>query len=236
MSRVFESDLPTTEKFVLLAMADYASDSGESIFPSIETLARKTSLSDRSVQNAIKMLIEDGYLEMACKGWGRNNTNRYRILCSRFDEATAPIIKGERATPINKKGESSTLKGETGTLKGEAPSPDPSLTVIESLDIYGGESGNFLSKLDVWVGCVFGNPREDVDTASVMVEEYGLERVKRCATWAKDKGFSTMRTALRSMNTALRNGGFQDERPPSRKGSNTTTDIESLVDEMRMWW
>jgi hypothetical protein len=99
------------------------------------------------------------------------------------------------------------------------------------------ETDVFLSKLDVWVGCPFGNPREDVDTASVMVEEFGLKRVKLCAPWAKDKGFKSMRTALRSMNTALRNGGFQDPPPNGSKPvapASQTTDFAALADEMRM--
>ena len=115
MSKVFECDLPTSEKFVLLAMADYASDSGDSIFPSIVTLAKKTSLSDRTVQTCIKSLIDKNYLIMARNGGGRNHTNLYKIRCSRFT--------------VTEKGEIDDLKGETVALKGEATSPEPSLTI-----------------------------------------------------------------------------------------------------------
>jgi hypothetical protein len=117
MTYVFDSDLPTTEKFVLLAMADYASDNGDSIFPSIETLSKKTSLSDRSVQNSIKSLIEKKYLVLLKKGGGRSYTNLYKIRCSKFT--------------LYEKGETGTKKGETGTKKGEPRSPDPSLTIID---------------------------------------------------------------------------------------------------------
>lgn len=118
MSMVFDSDLPTTEKMVLLAMADYASDNGDSIFPSIETLCHKTSLSDRSVQASIQKLIKKNYLILLKKGGGRANTNLYKIRCSRF--------------AVFEKGESGSLKGETGAQKGERPSPDPSLTIIKT--------------------------------------------------------------------------------------------------------
>jgi hypothetical protein len=114
MTKVFDSDLPTTEKMVLLAMADYASDTGDSIFPSIKTMSRKTSLSERSVQNTIKSLIEKNYLILIKKGGGRNKTNLYKIRCSRF----AVFEDGFE------------LKGETGTKKGEPPAPDPSLNII----------------------------------------------------------------------------------------------------------
>ena len=116
MTMVFDSDLPTTEKMVLLAMADYASDNGDSIFPSIETLSHKTSLSDRSVQTSIQNLINKNYLILLKKGGGRANTNLYKIRCSRFT--------------VSEKGETDSLKGETGAQKGEGRSPDPSLTII----------------------------------------------------------------------------------------------------------
>ena len=222
MSKVFDSDLPTTEKFVLLAMADYASESGESIFPSIATLAQKTSLSDRSVQNAIQSLIEKGYLELACKGGGRKNTNRYRILCSRFSESS---------TPIPEKGETGTGKGETGTEKGAARSPDPSLTTIEPSNIYSAENV-FLSQLDGLIGCPIGG-RTDIETAEIMLQEYGIDRVRRAASWAHDKAFRSMQTALRSMNTALKNGGFHEQKPGQSKKSNTSPAPNSQAAENR---
>lgn len=122
MTRVFDSDLPTTEKMVLLAMADYASDNGDSIFPSIETLSRKTSLSERAVQNTIKSLIEKNYLILLKKGGGRNKTNLYKIRCSRFT-----VYEDN----FELKGAPDTRKGEPGAQKGAGGAPDPSLNIIK---------------------------------------------------------------------------------------------------------
>ena len=68
----------------------------------------------------------------------------------------------------------------------------------------------FLSHLDGLIGCPIGG-HSDVDTAEIMFAEFGYPRVKKAADWAKEKGMQPMRTALRSMNTALKNGGFHEE-------------------------
>lgn len=57
MTQVWALDLPSSEKFVLLALADNANDEGE-CWPSIQTIARKTNLSERTVQRAIIDLEE----------------------------------------------------------------------------------------------------------------------------------------------------------------------------------
>lgn len=69
----------------------------------------------------------------------------------------------------------------------------------------------FLARADTWIGCPVGG-KSDVDTIVVMVEEYTLDRVKKAATWIKEKKTArTMCAALKAMNTALANGGFREE-------------------------
>lgn len=71
MSAVWDADLAFTDKFVLLALADNANDEG-SCWPSIETLCKKTCLSERTVHYAIKRLCTDGYLSIR-KRFGSSN-------------------------------------------------------------------------------------------------------------------------------------------------------------------
>ncbi len=61
MTMVWDMDLPVTEKFVMMALADCANDAGE-CWPSIATLVRKTSASERTVQRAIKSFEDNGHL------------------------------------------------------------------------------------------------------------------------------------------------------------------------------
>lgn len=81
------------------------------------------------------------------------------------------------------------------------------------------ESRAFIfSHLDSMIGCPTGG-HSDIDTAEIMLNEYGEDRFKMAAAWAKEKTFSTMRTALRSMNTALSNNGFKSDKSNGHKGA-----------------
>lgn len=61
MSLVWKVSLPASEKLVLLALADCANDEG-GCWPSMKTLVGKCSKSERTVQAAIKALVDAGHL------------------------------------------------------------------------------------------------------------------------------------------------------------------------------
>lgn len=78
MSRIFETEcFKPTERLILLALADHANDEGE-CYPSIARLCYRTGLSERAVQNNIRLLKASGFLEIEAGG-GRKNCNLYRI-------------------------------------------------------------------------------------------------------------------------------------------------------------
>lgn len=64
MSEVWRTDLPTTEKMVLLVIADHASDDGTEAWPSQATIAKKASISIRTVQRCVNNLVKAKYLRM----------------------------------------------------------------------------------------------------------------------------------------------------------------------------
>ena len=66
-----------SERFVLLALADYANDEGE-CWPSVPGIAAKTCLSRRGVQKVIRRLQDAGWLEIV-DGGGRKNCHLFRI-------------------------------------------------------------------------------------------------------------------------------------------------------------
>lgn len=82
MSAVWELDLPDSDKLVLLALADCANDEGH-CWPSVASLVRKCSKSERTIQGSIKRLVEWGHItRREVVGKGCNYTvhpNRSRI-------------------------------------------------------------------------------------------------------------------------------------------------------------
>jgi Cdc6-related protein, AAA superfamily ATPase len=62
MGEVWDLDIPHSEKFVLLAMADHAHDDGTHVYPSVRHICRKTSMSERAVRGVLKKLRERGLL------------------------------------------------------------------------------------------------------------------------------------------------------------------------------
>jgi hypothetical protein len=89
MSLVFEYDMPelktddgktvpdSTAKFVLLALADHASDEGEGAYPGVKRICKKTSMSTQTVCNALNALRHNGYTTK--EGKSKFDTNNYTI-------------------------------------------------------------------------------------------------------------------------------------------------------------
>lgn len=62
MSEVWRTKLPTSEKMVLLVIADHASDDGTEAWPSQATIADRASCTIRTVQRCVNNLVAEGYL------------------------------------------------------------------------------------------------------------------------------------------------------------------------------
>lgn len=82
MSAVWENGpADSTQRFVLLALADNASDDGGNAYPSIAEIAKKCAVSERTVIRAIDSLTKAGYL---IKRRRRDTSNMYQIVLSRL--------------------------------------------------------------------------------------------------------------------------------------------------------
>lgn len=75
MTWAWETSFPQTEKMVLLCLCDFANDHG-ACWPAVATIARKCSVTDRTVQRAIKRLLDWGVLTVDPS---RGKANEYHI-------------------------------------------------------------------------------------------------------------------------------------------------------------
>lgn len=97
MTAVWAMDLPDSEKIVLLALADCANDEGH-CWPSMATLARKCSKSERTVQGCIQSLKDKGHLSRdEVLGKGCSYIVHPRKDCAPAE--TAPHPRKRCATP-----------------------------------------------------------------------------------------------------------------------------------------
>lgn len=90
MNICWQIELKTEQKFILIALADYADDSGI-CFPSYEKLSKKCSTSKRIAIRTIKNLIELGVIEKV--NTAKKATNSYRIKVEELNNLTKKKLK-----------------------------------------------------------------------------------------------------------------------------------------------
>lgn len=125
MSRVWQnSKAKSGALLVLLAIADFADDEGNA-FPSVETLAEKSRMSERNVQLSIRRLQQAG--ELSVKKPGKHRANTYKIL------VRGANISGEKIAPVQIfQVKPTSPQGEAHfTPRVKPTSPEPSITIIE---------------------------------------------------------------------------------------------------------
>lgn len=223
MSAVFAAiELTSTEKLILLAMTDFANDDGLSVYPSIETLSKKTALAERTIQRVIQGLQERGIVEVVIQGNGRYHTNEYRIYKGKLK-----IEKGDTET---RKGDRQYTKGDRVSIKGDTESPDPSLTIIESSlppvdndENQKPDGKNIFTLYESTIGLITQNIVDDLKDAE---KEYPLEWIEKAFKIAAENNARNWRYVRRVLEN-MKNKGVdwkpkqvykkRDEQKPSRK-------------------
>jgi len=92
MSLIFDANhelITSTQKLVLLALADHANDEGYSIYPSMQKTANRTALSARTVRKTIRELEQAGIINITRQGGGRI-TNEYRLIANAIPRNDVP--------------------------------------------------------------------------------------------------------------------------------------------------
>ena len=98
MNWAWQQALTPTLKLVLMALADAADNQGV-CWPSISTLAKKCSVSTRTVQRSLRVLIDSGLLtaDSRRRRDGSSTSNRYRLLIKGGDNLS-PLPDARDAT------------------------------------------------------------------------------------------------------------------------------------------
>ena len=79
MALAFDTALPPVEKLVLVSLCDFANDVGDSCHPGDTLLAKKASVSTKTIQRVRKRLIDLALIEVEGGGRGRGQAHRYKV-------------------------------------------------------------------------------------------------------------------------------------------------------------
>ena len=113
MSAIFETEFPdylscgemktkaSTAKLVLLAIADHANDYGESAYPGLTKLEKKTGLSRQGIVDTLKVLKFNGLL-LIDEEPSRLKTNNYTVVIQAYPTMTGDVEEGSQATLLVK--------------------------------------------------------------------------------------------------------------------------------------
>lgn len=113
MSDVWRTNLPTTEKMVLLVIADHANDEGTQSYPSQATIAEKASISIRTVQRAVNTLVLEGYIRMFKHSGGSANCREDRR--PHLYQINVGKLRGDTVTTRQTRGDNKDANGATLT-------------------------------------------------------------------------------------------------------------------------
>ncbi|MBU1213639.1 MAG: helix-turn-helix domain-containing protein [Gammaproteobacteria bacterium] len=127
MSKVFSTNLQPSKKIVLLALADFANDEGKNIFPSVSTIAKKSSLSHRSVQTIIGRFLHIGVLRVIKNPFGgAPGTTRHLEINLAALDLLMKQPPGENSAPVSEAGADDSEKGvKNGVKTGDTAAPKP---------------------------------------------------------------------------------------------------------------
>jgi hypothetical protein len=128
-----------------LALADNAHDDGTHIFPSVDTMARKSRQDVRSVQRHLKRMQADGWLILVKPAGGRGRPAEYRISprwLKGFEDldaiASTPVAgsaeKGDKTSPFSTAIEGGQKGDKTSPIAGAGRTPKRVTTATQKGD------------------------------------------------------------------------------------------------------
>lgn len=219
----------STEKLVLLALADNANDAGE-CWPSISTIARKCSLSERSVIRAIGSLEKASYIMRRRR---QDTSNLYRIN-----------FVGDKLSPTISDRESHT--GVTESHQGgDRESLKPSFNHQVNHNIRG-EDSNFspsdFDEMQALLETMIGLPATNYQDAEAIRECVKLgvtsEDIAGALAWRKENGRGPVKTISQLLpgiktNRSKRVQETNAKKPQPHRSQQPQVPVEELKRRLR---
>lgn len=138
VDKVFDVDLPSSEKQVLGSLARHAHNDGSEARPCVQTIMRETSLSERTVQRALRKLETRGWIADANPDKGKKGGKKpvnYRLIPDKWGVIVPPTpvmvtplpVSHRHPTPVTVAPESvrqSVQSNRSLNLSGAKPRPE----------------------------------------------------------------------------------------------------------------
>jgi hypothetical protein len=207
----FRQDLETISKFVLVVLADAANSEGI-CWPRIATIAKKTGVSIRTVQRALRLQARRGLItiEERYRPDGSRSSNRYRLHLDR-GVSVSPPPDGRDTTPCHRSQGPPDTSVMSGTIRGTDNEPPLLQGVVEkqSVDRGGGDAFDL-----VYPGALLAEERAGAE-AILAVLQSPLDQLV-LDEWAGIIAAGAIRASplgcLRELVKRARKGAFTPER------------------------
>ena len=252
MARVFATILQPSKKIVLLALADFANDDGKNIFPSVATIAKKSSLSRRSVQMILADFVSSGVLRVAKNGLGgAPGSTRHLIIDLTVLENMVRIAREENLAPVSQRGAKERTAGaQTNEETGETPAPNPSvihhqITTVESPNSSGGAIDEFewppqldaeeRDAVQTVLSCITSSNRQKQFVLDELRAALAKREIPRKAAWVRTvlaRGIE--RTPAGKAFDRSRKERKEHEKPQHQKTSGLKTEAQKDADRARL--
>lgn len=201
MTWVFDLELPPTPKLILLVLADHADDQGF-CFPSTATIARRASVSERTLSRVLSKLEDQGYIARSRRHLANGNRTSDGYLLTP-DQATdwqldqPPSVQDQPPT-VASTGEPSVEPPVTTTARTRATQMPPGMAWSNAHSVKAMGRG------------------VDVDVEFAKFTDYHLSRASTFVDW--DRAFHSW------LNNARPEPGAGRQRPGGGAPPRTPTD------------
>ena len=123
MALVWTKELTRTDKFILLALADHADDTGRSVRPSIDLVAWKTGYSSRHIKRRLAAYRTNGILTVLRKA-GQHRPTEYKLNLDKIPNQAPFISKASRDNLSPQAGADNDPRDDIDNTRDDIEAPD----------------------------------------------------------------------------------------------------------------